>query len=1583
MQKTFKKTVSLLMCVLMVLSCFHVSVFMDLGAIIAQAADTSITAGDINGDGSVNNKDLTRLMKYISGEDVDVVAVTVDTNGDGNVNNKDLTRLMKYISGEDVEIFPKGCMHELVLIEEVNATCEEVGHIAYWKCSLCEDLFVDETGATKITLDETVIEKLPHTEETIPGYPATLTKEGLTDGIKCSVCDKVIKEQEIIPISEYEIEYVISGNDTYLTKLMQEGKIENTNPVTYSTEKGTGRLDELVVPGYTFEGWYDASGASGILIRQIEPGTTGKQKLYAKWTKEVYTIQFDSPDIPWDSITYTVDQGTPLTNPSHFGYTFVGWSNNDGFIINRIKPGTTGNMVLHANWTSDRKKAVSYSDYGEPIIIEDSDNGQFLFVYDIGRIENVPLSAVDKEMGKTKSEGIEINRTFEVSDYVSNEDMDSVVSSVSNATTKSSGWTLSEEWEMLYQEGTTDNEKQIKSEERTDAEGKVVGGNYFVSNSSGGSSFSSVESGGSSSSSAKVTTENSFGINSSYDQSTEKYCDAKLSVENKTEVGAEISVPVKIAKVGASVKNTTTVGAEVSSGRKDNTAFHTDSSVSGYVGTVNTTDSSSYYNTVANEESNWNSTSGYEQSHETSIDSSVTNAIATELAKTTTYNITEALSGGKETDYHLDESITEDNEYSHAAKFAKGSSNKTTVEYKAKASAYGYYRLVMAATVHVYGVVGYDVATSSYYTYTYNVLSDDRSLYLDYSKDTASFDDCENGLVTFEIPYEVNEYIIGVTSETKELTYGTNDTVTEFNPTETFEGTVVVPQYQSADNGDGTYSAIKVTKIDANAFAGNTEIKTVILPLYVTEIPDGAFAGCTNLETVIAYGVTKIGANAFKGCSSLKSFMIDNHITELGANAFAETHQECAISVMAANSSVADAAIASGAKNITLNLSKMTDSYDNKKIEIKDDVTYFSLVSDGRAYKNLQIVSAASETFISNIKFTDNADTPMKISSSKITLARVTVEKAPGFALIVEANDADIKLYQNNVLESSGDNAVMTKNTTLSKMNTKYDGKMILTGNYLVCGSVTNHSSFVVYDSGELKTIDSGTFDDYLTSSVLTFDANGGSVSEASRVVYYGQKYGTLPVPTREHYSFLGWFTDASNGTEITSETPVTALVNQTIYAHWSRNTYKVNFNANGGSVSPESKNVESGATYGGLPTPTRTHYTFIGWFTDALNGTKVTTETPVTVLADHTIYAHWSRNTYKVNFNANGGSVGTSSKTVESGATYGDLPTPTRTGWTFKGWFTSSSGGSQISANSTVALSSEQTLYARWEVNSYTVSWSGVSNCTITVNRTSSPNKGAATGSVSNGAPIYYGDVLSISYVASTGYSISSKGSTSITVTRNVTKSDIWSTVSANSYTYSIVYQSVNGTSLGSSSATYKFGTTNTISAPAKDGYTTPSSQSVKWDATSKTITFKYGIAGVSNGAVSGSLCSSPNVPYSFRAEYQNRTKNSVQVRIVWTSTMKAYNYCSYGQNLRIISPVNSGNTQFIGYGTWSSGVNYDRNATGTTDWVTISLNTTNKTSVGLQVYYFQTNSQGTDMTAYYDAYGGNYGITVNIPAY
>ena len=67
--------------------------------------ETEYYPGDINGDGSVNNKDVTRLFQYLTGWEVEVQPAVLDVNGDKEVNNKDITRLFQYLSDWDVKIY--------------------------------------------------------------------------------------------------------------------------------------------------------------------------------------------------------------------------------------------------------------------------------------------------------------------------------------------------------------------------------------------------------------------------------------------------------------------------------------------------------------------------------------------------------------------------------------------------------------------------------------------------------------------------------------------------------------------------------------------------------------------------------------------------------------------------------------------------------------------------------------------------------------------------------------------------------------------------------------------------------------------------------------------------------------------------------------------------------------------------------------------------------------------------------------------------------------------------------------------------------------------------------------------------------------------------------------------------------------------------------------------------------------------------------------------------------------------------------------------------------------------------------------
>ena len=142
----------------------------------------------------------------------------------------------------------------------------------------------------------------------------------------------------------------------------------------------------------------------------------------------------------------------------------------------------------------------------------------------------------------------------------------------------------------------------------------------------------------------------------------------------------------------------------------------------------------------------------------------------------------------------------------------------------------------------------------------------------------------------------------------------------------------------------------------------------------------------------------------------------------------------------------------------------------------------------------------------------------------------------------------------------------------------------------------------------------------------VTFAKNDGSGDNAgTRTVTYDAKYGTLPTLSRTGYTFTGWFTAASGGTQVTSDTIVKITEAQTLYAHWTPNKYTVTFIKNDGtSNNVGTSNVTFGSAYGTLPTPSRTGYTFSGCYTAASGGARIIDSTKVSNASNHNLYAHW-----------------------------------------------------------------------------------------------------------------------------------------------------------------------------------------------------------------------------------------------------------------------------------------------------------------------------------------------------------------------
>ena len=205
----------------------------------------------------------------------------------------------------------------------------------------------------------------------------------------------------------------------------------------------------------------------------------------------------------------------------------------------------------------------------------------------------------------------------------------------------------------------------------------------------------------------------------------------------------------------------------------------------------------------------------------------------------------------------------------------------------------------------------------------------------------------------------------------------------------------------------------------------------------------------------------------------------------------------------------------------------------------------------------------------------------------------------------------------------------------------------------------------------------------------LTFDADGGTLTSNTQTVTYDSAFD-LPTPTKLGHTFAGWYNGNSrvtNGTWNYTE-------NISLKARWNVNTYSITFDANGGTVDSPSMNVTYNTEFT-LPTPTKTGHTFDGWYI----GNVMMQDGTWSYTSNLILTAKWTPKTYSMTFDANGGTVDSTSMNVVYGSQY-TLPTPTRTGYTFNGWYI----GTTLVEAGTWNYTDNVTLVANWVVNQYNV---------------------------------------------------------------------------------------------------------------------------------------------------------------------------------------------------------------------------------------------------------------------------------------
>lgn len=234
----------------------------------------------------------------------------------------------------------------------------------------------------------------------------------------------------------------------------------------------------------------------------------------------------------------------------------------------------------------------------------------------------------------------------------------------------------------------------------------------------------------------------------------------------------------------------------------------------------------------------------------------------------------------------------------------------------------------------------------------------------------------------------------------------------------------------------------------------------------------------------------------------------------------------------------------------------------------------------------------------------------------------------------------------------------------------------------------------------------------------ITYNLDGGKATNVSNYTIETNTF-TLNNPLKNGYVFVGWQEDGS--TKIIKELSITkgTFGNKSFKAVYEPNKYTISFNTNSHSnldnivVTYDSNFV--------LPTPTKTGYLFGGWYH---NGEQIV-DGIWTYTSNISLTARWTTNEYLINYRLNGGTNDNSNVlnyTIEDEVV---LSSPSRIGYTFIGWTSSSITSPTINPKIELGTTGDLTFIANWEANTYTISFDvnckdvlDLDNLTVTYNQ-------------------------------------------------------------------------------------------------------------------------------------------------------------------------------------------------------------------------------------------------------------------------
>ena len=335
----------------------------------------------------------------------------------------------------------------------------------------------------------------------------------------------------------------------------------------------------------------------------------------------------------------------------------------------------------------------------------------------------------------------------------------------------------------------------------------------------------------------------------------------------------------------------------------------------------------------------------------------------------------------------------------------------------------------------------------------------------------------------------------------------------------------------------------------------------------------------------------------------------------------------------------------------------------------------------------------------------------------------------------------------------------------------------------------------------------------------VTLNTNGGVLANESDNItnYTHGTVVTLPTPTKVGYKFEGWYENKDfTGNKVTMIT-ADSEGDKVYYAKWIAETYAISYELNDGIIA-DGENVTS-YTYGvgaTLPTPTKAHYKFGGWYEKSdFSGESVKTILTNEIGAK-TYYAKWIADTYKVTLNTQGGTIADDKNitSYEYGTTV-KLPTSediTKADYYFNGWYDNAEFTgtpiTEITIKEVPETGNSMIFYAKWTENE--------------------PDKYMVTFENADGTVLQSGDVEKDTMPVYAGATPTKEQDDRYTYVFDKWVPELTSVTGPATYkaTYtstSRVYQvtlNVNDGTIGENVTDYTYGTAVTLPVPTKNGY-------------------------------------------------------------------------------------------------------------------------------------------------------------------